>query len=157
MGQKSIELASRFEQANRELIALVEACSEAEWRKTTTAEQWPVAVVAHHVGGGHSLIAGLVRKIADGEPLPPANWDVIHSMNAQHAREHANATKAETLGLLRQGGADAATMVRGLSDEQLARTGSVLGQPMTAAQLIDGILIGHVLEHGGSLRTALGR
>lgn len=157
MGQKSMELATRFEQVNQELIAFVEACSDANWRRTTTAEQWPVAVVAHHVGSSHGVIAGLARKIADGEALPPVSWDMIHSMNAQHAQEHANATKAETLGLLRQGGADAATMVRGLSDEQLARTGSVLGQPMTAAHLIDGILIGHVVEHAGSLRSALGR
>jgi hypothetical protein len=83
----------RFEQVNNELIAFVEACSDADWRRTATAERWPVAVVAHHVGSSHSVIAGLARKIADDEALPPVSWDMIHSMNAQHAQEHAAPTR----------------------------------------------------------------
>jgi uncharacterized protein (TIGR03083 family) len=157
MGSKSAELAARFEQANGELMALVSSCSEAEWRTPTADEQWSVAVVAHHVGAGHAMIAGVARTVGDGATVPPMTWDMINAVNAQHARENAQATKAETLALLRQAGADAATLVRGLSDEQLARSAPLMGQSMTAAQVIEGILIGHVVQHAGSIRKALGR
>jgi uncharacterized protein (TIGR03083 family) len=157
MASKSAELAARFEQANGELIALVSGCPDAKWRATTADEQWSVAVVAHHVAANHATIAGVAKMVAHGETLPPMQMDSIHAMNAQHAREHAQATKAETLALLRQGGDSAAALVRGLSDEQLARSASLLGQTMSAAQVIERILIGHVVQHTGSLRQALGQ
>ena len=49
-------------------------------------------------------------------------------------------------------------MVRGLSDDQLAKSGTVLtGMPaMTAEQVVTRILINHVDEHLGSIRKTIG-
>jgi hypothetical protein len=84
--------------------------------------------------------------------------DMIHANNAKHAQEKADVTKAETLALLRTSGDKAAAVVRGLSDAELDRTGTVLvdAPTMTAAQAIDGILINHVHEHLGSIRATTG-
>jgi hypothetical protein len=48
--------------------------------------------------------------------------------------------------------------VRGLSDAELDKSGTVLtGMPaMTAQQVVENILIGHVKEHLGSIRAAVG-
>jgi hypothetical protein len=83
--------------------------------------------------------------------------DSLHQMNAEHAKQFANCTRDETLVLLRKNAAGAASTVRGLSDDQLDRSAPLLGgPPMTAQQVIERVLIGHVQEHHGSIRTTLG-
>jgi hypothetical protein len=83
---------------------------------------------------------------------------MLHDMNAQHAREHAHCTKAETLALHKQGAAAAAAIVRGLDDASLGRTATVLAgmPPMSAEQAAEGILVNHVDEHLKSIRMAVG-
>jgi hypothetical protein len=85
--------------------------------------------------------------------------DMLDEMNARHAKEHANCTRAETLELHTKGTATAAAVVRGLSDEQLAKSGTVLtgNPPMTAEQVVTGILIHHIDDHFGSIRRTVGR
>jgi uncharacterized damage-inducible protein DinB len=151
MSERARNLAQQFEQANHELIATVEGLSDHQWRTETPGDGRTVGVVAHHVAGGHAGIAGLVQRIANGESFPMPNID---KMNAEHAVQYANATKAETLALLRQNGAASAAMVRGLGDAQLDRVGGSMG--MSAAQAIERILIGHVNDHHGSIRKAIG-
>ncbi len=158
MGERSRVLVDRFEQANQEIVRTVEQCSEAHWRATTSGERWSVGVVAHHVAEGHKIIAGLVQAVAAGQSLPTLTMEMLDQMNAEHARQHANCTRAETLDLLRQNAALAAGTVRGLGDDQLDRTASVLAgmPPMSVQQIIERILIGHVQEHLQSVRTAIG-
>lgn len=156
MGKRGQALADRFEQANKEMTTTVERCSDAQWKTKTSGETWSVGVVAHHVAEGHGAIAGLIQKIATGQPLPPLTMDMLHQMNAAHAKQHANCTKEETLALLRKNGATAASTVRGLSDEQLDRSAPVLGgPPMTAQQMVERVLIGHIQEHHGSIRATV--
>jgi uncharacterized protein (TIGR03083 family) len=150
MSERARALADRFEQANRELIATVEGLSDAQWKAKTASEGWSVGVVAHHVAGGHMGISGAVQKIANGESFQLPNFD---KMNAEHAIQFANTTKAETLALLRQNAAAAAAIVRGLGDAQLDRVGGSLG--MSAAQAIERILIGHVHDHHASIKKTI--
>ncbi len=157
MGARAEGLAGKFDQACREFNTVVEKLSDAEWKTVTAGEKWSVGVVAHHVAGAHAAISGIVNLIGKGQPLPGLTMEMIHENNAKHAKEHANATKAETLALLRENAAKAASTVRGLSDAELDRSAKLLGgQPMTAAQAIEGILINHVNEHLGSIRAAIG-
>jgi hypothetical protein len=51
---------------------------------------------------------------------------MIDEMNAKHAKEYAHCTKAETIGVLQKGVAVASAVVRGPSDDQLAKSGTVL-------------------------------
>jgi hypothetical protein len=157
MAQRAQGLAEQFAKANSEFIATVERCTDAQWRTTTAGEKWSVGVVAHHVAQSHRGIADAVRMLATSQPLPHLTFEMIHQGNAEHAKQHANTTKEETLRLLRDGGAHAATVVRGLSDEQLDRSGKVVADvpAMSAQQFIEGILIGHVHEHLGNIKAAL--
>jgi hypothetical protein len=81
---------------------------------------------------------------------------MIHQGNATHAAQFAHCTKVETLGLLRQNGAAAAAIVRGLGEAELDRTATLPLGTMSASQAIERILIGHVHDHHGSIRKAIG-
>ena len=107
MGARAEQLAKKYDETCREMHTTVEKLSDADWKKTTSAEKWTVGVVAHHVAQSHAGIAGLVDIIAKGKPLPNMTMDMIHEGNAKHAKEHANTTKAETLTLSKENSAKA--------------------------------------------------
>jgi hypothetical protein len=158
MGAKSEALAKQFEAKVQEATAVLEKLSDTDWKKTTGAEKWTVGVTAHHVAGSHEGIAKIIKTIASGQAMPPFTMDMLHEMNAKHAQEHARCTKAETVALHKQGAAVAAAVVRGLSDEQLAKSGTVLAgmPPMSAEQAVTSILINHIEDHIGSIRKTIG-
>src|SRR5262249_45074024 len=154
---RSQALAERVEQANRQLEATIERCSDAQWKTKTAGEQWSVGVVAHHIAQSNEAVTGLVKLIATGQPVPPLTMEMIHQGNAEHAKQLANVGKDETLALLRKTAATAVGTVRGLSDEQLARSAQVIGgATMTAEQMVERVLIGHVADHHGSIQAAVG-
>ena len=158
MSSRAEELARRFEQTNQEVIAAVQSCSDEQWRKTCSGEQWSVGVVAHHIGSSHVPVAELVRALATGGPLPPLTSEMLDAGNAEHARQFANCSKGETVELLRRAGQEAASIVRGLSDEQLdngAELPILGGQRMSAGQFAEMVLVGHPTDHLGSIRAAL--
>lgn len=158
MGAKGEALALQFEKKVQEATAVFEKLSEAEWKKMTTAEKWPVGVVAHHVAMGHEGIGGIIKTIASGKAMPHFTMDMLHAMNAKHAQEYASCAQAETLALHRKNAAAAAALVRGLSDPDMARSAPVhTGSPaMSVEQIVNGILINHINEHLGSIRTTVG-
>jgi hypothetical protein len=157
MSERARALADRFEQANGDLIRLLEHVSPVQWGAVCQGETWSVGVTAHHVAGAHETVAGIAHRVATGEPLPNITMEMIDHGNAQHAQQFKDCARDETVALLRTNGAKAGTMVRGLSDAQLARTAKILGQEMSAEQFIERVLLGHVASHGASIRAALGR
>lgn len=158
MGARAESLAKQFETKAAEMTAVIKGLSDADWKKTTAAEKWPVGVTAHHVAGGHEGILGIVKTLAAGQSIPNFTMDMLNEMNAKHAKEQAGCTKAETLALHEKGAAAAAAAVRGLSDAELDKKGTVLaGMPaMTTQQAIEGILINHINDHMGSIRKTVG-
>lgn len=158
MGARAESLAKQFETKSAEMTALIKGLSDADWKKTTEAEKWPVGVTAHHVAGGHEGILRIVKTLATGQSIPNFTMDMLHEMNAKHAKEQAGCAKAETLALHEKGAAAAAAAVRGLSDAELDRKGTVLaGMPaMSTQQAIESILINHVNDHMGSIRKTVG-
>ena len=158
MGTKSEALATQVEAKAREASATLEKLSDTDWKKVTEAENWAVGVTAHHLAGGLEVVSGIITGIVAGKSPDNFTMGMLDQMNAQHAKEHANCTKAETAALLKKGAATAAAMVRGLSDDQLAKSGIVFTgvPPMTAEQLIQRGLIMHIDEHLGSIRKTVG-
>ena len=138
-------LARQFETKVQEATSVFERLSDADWKKLTAAENWPVGVVAHHIATSHEGIGGILKALADGKPGPNIPKEALDAMNATHAREHANCTKAETIALHKKNAAAAAAMLRGLGDAALDQRGPVLAgvPPMSAADL-GGVLSGHI-------------
>jgi uncharacterized protein (TIGR03083 family) len=159
MGAKTEALAVQIEGKTREAVATLEKLGDADWKKVTAAEKWTVGVTAHHLAGGLEAVAGIVSGIVAGEPSRGSfTRAMLDEMNAQHAKEHAGCTRAETLALFRKGAATAVAVVRGLNDDQLAKSGTVFTDtpPMTAEQLITLGLVGHLDDHMRSIRTTIG-
>ena len=158
MAAKGEALAKQFEAKAQEAATVLERLSDADWKKTTSSEKWPVGVVAHHMAGAHEAIAGIIKTLASGQSMPNFTMDMLNDMNAKHAKEHAGATKAETVALHKKSAAAAAAILRGLSDADLAKSGTVLVgmPPMSAEQVVGGILMRHIEEHLGSIRATTG-
>ena len=158
MGAKGETLAKQFEAKAQEATAALEKLSDADWKKVTEAEKWSVGVTAHHVASSHEPIAGIIKTIASGQSMPHFTMDMLHESNAKHAKEFANVSKADTIALHKKGVAAAAAVVRGLGDDQLAKSGNVLAEapPMSAEQIVTGILINHIDDHFGSIRKTVG-
>lgn len=109
-----------------------------------------MGVVAHHILTNQVIIAGWVQQLAEGQAVEGVTWDIAHQLNAQHAHEHADTNKAEVLELESKSSADAVRIIEGLSDTQLdstARHSLFEGNPVSAEQLIEGGLIGHLQHH----------
>ena len=80
-------------------------------------------------------------------------------MNAQHAKDFAACGKADVMALHRAASAKAASVIRGLSDEQLGKSGVIFqdAPPFTVEQLVTRALIAHTDEHMGSIRSTVGK
>jgi hypothetical protein len=158
MGAKSEQLAKQFEAKSRDAMATLEKLSAADWTKVTDAEKWPVGVTAHHLASVLDPISSMIKAVAGGQAPGDLSMEMLDEMNARHARDFAGCTRAETIDLHRKGSATAAATIRGLSDAELAASGTVLKglPPMTAEQLIAGGLLGHIDEHYGSIRKTVG-
>ena len=158
MGAKSEVLAQQFEAKSKEAMATLERLSEADWKKVTEAEKWSVGVTAHHLAGGLEAVSNIVKGIVAGQSPGNFTRGMLDERNAKHAKDHANCTKVETIELHKKGAATAAATIRGLSDDQLAKSGTVFTgvPPMTAEQLITRALLNHIDEHFGSIRKTVG-
>jgi len=151
-------LARELERKAQDAVATLDGLDDAEWGTVTEAERWPVGVTAHHIAGVLEPISGMITAVATGRLAAPLRMEMIDAMNAQHARDFARCTKAETIALLRRNVAMAAGVIRGLRAEQLARRETVLegAPPMSVEELITGGLLAHLDEHFGSIRKTVG-
>ena len=158
MSERATELAERFRQANEEFIEEVQSLSGEQWLTDCPAEGWAVGVVVHHVAHGTTTI---MRHIMDLLATPmgaPETGETIHRRNAEDAARFAAYSQAETLTELQHTGAAAVDLVRGLTDEQLARRGPiVVGMRAVDVAWLAGFLMGHMEEHRQNIRSALGR
>ena len=158
MGAKGEAFAKQFEAKVEKATTLLEKLTDADWKKTTAAEKWTVAVTAHHIASSYEPATHIIKTIASGQALPHFTREVLDEINARHAKEFAGCTKAETIALHKKGAAAAAAAVCGLSDGELAKTGTVFTgmPPVSAEELIKRILLGHVDAHFGSIRKTIG-
>jgi hypothetical protein len=157
VSERAQQLAHRVEQATNALIAAVEQCADADWQKPSTPDGRPVGVLAHHVAKTHADVVGLAGMIAASQALPPLTWEMTHQLNAEHAQQHANCTKQETLDLLRQNGVAAANIIRQMTDYQLDRISTwPVDGTLSTQQMIEFHIIEHVQEHLASINTVTG-
>ncbi|TAK57339.1 MAG: DinB family protein [Dehalococcoidia bacterium] len=156
MNTKADALATRFEQACRDLASTINGMNDLAWNSTTSEEGWTVAAVAHHAAGSSVPISMMAEAAGTGAPMPPLTMDALNQMNANHAMQYTNVSRAETLALLRETTGAAAATVRSLSDEQLnGKAVMPFGAEMTAEQIIENVLIGHLIGHGASITAAV--
>jgi hypothetical protein len=148
-------LTQQFEAVSGELRDTIAGVPDEKWQAPTSGDGRQINVVAHHAAGSHSYIARQIQALVDGQPQP-LTMDQIHAGNAQHAQRFAGCSRAETLELHDRGVEEANRILRGLTDEHLARNGEfITGMPGTVEQAIERVLIGHPREHTATIKASL--
>jgi hypothetical protein len=160
MSSHAKTLAEEFEAANDALLRLLEHATPEQWRMRTLddGELRAVGVIAHHVAEAHLRIARRVDAFARGEPVPARRPELFDARNAQEARDNPEPDQRSTLDRLRRNGATVAALIAGLTDAQLARTGTedAGAEVLSTAQVIELRQIGHVRSHLETIGTVLG-
>ena len=163
MSQRSNALADRLEQGARALAAFASGLTDAEWHSRTPRDGRKVGVIVHHVATMYPLEIQLAQTLAAGKPVAGVTWDVVHELNANHAKEHDAVTKAEALDLLRRNSSAAAAAIRALSDDELDQAAPISlnsDAPLTCQFILEDHAVRHSYHHFAAIRgavAALGR
>lgn len=156
MSTRAEGLAKQFEGLSQDLVSTLESYTPDQMQASCAGEQCTVAALASHVAIVHTLGAEWIRSAASGEPMPSVTMDSVHSMNAEQFTRDAGCPKDEILTSLRQNGAEAAEVVRSLTDEQLDRSSyfELFGREVTTETIVQGVLIGDIQGHSASINAA---
>ena len=158
MSQRTDALANRLEQGARTLATFASALTDAEWQSRVPHDGRKVGVVVHHVATMYPLEIQLAQLLGAGKPVAGVTWDVVHQMNAAHAKEYDAVTKEAALDLLGRNSTAAAAAIRALSDEELDRAAPVslnLDAPLTCQFMLEDHAVRHSYHHLDRVRAAL--
>jgi hypothetical protein len=158
MAERVQTLIQSFDALISEFTAYVEGLTDAQWNTLVPKEGRTVGVLAHHIAGSTVSIAQVTAALANSQGFP-ATREMLDQSNAHHAAEHAGATKAETLDLLKSNALAASGVIGSLADSQLDNTGPVAvlgGQPVPAQTFAQAAWLGHISDHWDSIKATLG-
>lgn len=156
---RSARYAADFEAAQEELIRLLASLTDEQWRMVgrnyprrlnDEDENRPIGVIAHHVAVTQPWIMNRIEGMLAGRTLPPPDLD-----NARHAAEHATVSREAVVQLLRENGPRIASAVRAIPDDQLDQLRDTPVGPMSVAQRLERVLVGHIKVHQGSIEAAI--
>jgi hypothetical protein len=157
MSDTANTLKKSFDTLNNNLISFVENCPAGDWEKVSPGETWPVGLVARHVADGHYSLLAFLQIIVAGGELPEMSMDAIDAMNEKHAADHSGCKKDEVLGMLKENGGKISSYIAGLSEDDLNRTAyfSLAGGDISAAQVVENVLISGCTEHLENMKTTV--
>src|SRR5260370_15383118 len=155
-------MADQVGAAEESFIQMVESLTDETWRirgvntpelrQNDEDESRAAGVIAHHVASTQPWIMSRIRAIIEDEPTPPVDFKII---NAEHAVEHAGATKAEVVGMLQQNLHRITDEVRAIPDHMLDKERQLPTGVMTVRQRIERVLIGHMKAHQASIEATI--
>jgi DinB family protein len=158
MSRRTEALAARLEQGAHALAAFASTLTDAEWHTRIPQDGRKVGVVVHHVATMYPLEIQLAQLLGAGKPVAGVTWEVVHEMNAAHAKEYDAVTKEAALDLLRRNSTAAAAAIRALSDEELDRAAPVSlnsDAPLTCQFMLEDHAVRHSYHHLERIRAAL--
>ena len=160
MSQRAQLLAERLTRGADALAAFANELTDAEWQTPLPKDERKIGVVIHHVASVYPVEIQLAQTVAGGEAVTGLTSADIDQMNARHAIDHSAVTKEETVSLLRRNSADAAAVIRRLSNEELDRAVTVslyADAPLTTQFVLEDHAVRHSYHHLARIRAALGR
>jgi len=159
--RRAESLAARIEEGAAGLANFAEGLSEADWQTPVSAtDRRSVGVIVHHVASMYPIEIEVARVVASGKPVSDVTWEAVAQLNAKHAQDKAEVSKAAALELLRQNSREAAAAVRTFTDQELDNAAPFslsFGAPMTAQFVIEDHALRHSWHHLAAIRKALGR
>jgi hypothetical protein len=160
MNNRSEALAARLEAGAQALAAFAATLTEAEWQTPLPHDGRKVGVVVHHVASMYPIEIQLAQLLAAGQPVIGVTWDVVATINRDHAKENDAIAKEAALALLATNSAAAAAAIRAVSDEELDRAAAVSlnsDAPLTCQFLLEDHALRHSYHHLAGIRAALAR
>ena len=160
MSARANALAERIEQGAEALASYVENFTDAEWKSVVPGEERSVEVLVHHVASSYQAEVDLASQLASGKPIVGVTMDVIDGINADHAKEFAQAAKQDVLTLLRENSKVAADRVRKFTDAELDNANNVslnANAPLTTQFFLEDHALRHSFTHLESIRERLGK
>lgn len=158
MSKRADALAQRIEQGAQILAAYAQGLSDAQWNAKIPPDGRSAGVIIHHVASVYGVEVDLAKQVTSGKGVAGLSWDLVAELNGNHAREHAQVDKAETIDLLRSNSRAAADAVRAFSDEELDRAAPVSlnsDAPLTAQFLIEDHALRHSWHHLAAIKAVL--
>ena len=154
-------LGDRIEVGAAGLAAFVEGLSNDEWRKPVSASDLrSIGTIVHHVASMYPIEVDVAKAVAAGNAITDVTWEGVAQINAKHAAEFAEVSKAAALELLATNSRAAADAVREFTDEELdtaAPFSLSFGAPVTAQFVVEDHALRHSWHHLSRIRKALGR
>ena len=160
MSQRSNALADRLEQGARSLASLASSLTDEQWQTRIPKDGRKVGVVVHHVATMYPLEIQLAQVLAQGKPVTGVTWDVVHELNANHAKENDGVTKEAALELLKVNSSAAEGIIRGFSDQELDSAALVslnADAPLTCQFMLEDHAVRHSYHHLNRIRETLGK
>lgn len=160
MNTRAKALAERLERGVSALSTFASALTTAEWKMPVPRDGRSVGVVVHHVASVFPTEIQLAQILASGKPVTGVTTADIHAMNAAHAIENGEVTKADALQLLARNGSAAADAIRAMSDDELDRAAPASlyeDAPITTQFMLEDHAVRHSYHHLKLLRQAVGR
>jgi hypothetical protein len=158
MNNRSEALAARLEAGAKALAGFAATLSDAEWQTRVPHDGRKIGVVVHHVASVYPIEIHLAQLLASGKPVTGVDWDAVHAMNRDHAKENDAVTKEATLALLANNSAVAAAAIRALNDAELDRAAPVSlnsDAPLTCQFMLEDHAVRHSYHHLARIRAAL--
>jgi len=160
MSNRSESLAARLEAGATALAAFAVTLSETEWQTRLPKDGRKIGVVVHHVASVYPIEIHLASLLAAGQPITGVTWDVVNTMNRDHAKENDGIGKEAALAFLATNSAVAAAAIRAFSDEELDRAAPVSlnsDAPLTCQFMLEDHAVRHSYHHLARIRAALAR
>lgn len=157
MTQRADALATRLEAGAAALAAEAQLLTDAQWKMPVLPDGRTVGVIVHHVASVYPIEIQLAQTLASGKAVEGVSWNDVHAMNAGHAKEHANVTKAEALALLAANSAVAAAAIRALTDAELDSAAPISlndDAPLTCQFMLEDHAVRHSYHHLAGIRSA---
>jgi len=160
LNQRSEALATRLENGAAALAAFAATLSEAEWQMRLPHDGRQIGVVVHHVASMYPIEIQLASLLAAGRPITGVTWDVVATINRDHAKEYGNVAKEAALALLKTNSAAAAAAIRAFSYEELDRAAPVSlnsDAPLSCQFFLEDHPVRHSYHHLARIKAAVAR
>ncbi len=156
MGQRSDELAARFDETHEQVLSTVEELSPTQLLARCDGEDCSVAALASHIATVYSTAAVWATTAARGGQMPTVTMDAIDRTNEEQFARDGKRTGDELVRELRAVGELTSETLRAFSESDLDREVefSLMEHTVTAAWIIENGLINHVQEHLQSIIAA---
>jgi hypothetical protein len=143
-------------QAVARTLASVRGMSDADCRRTSSAEGWPAVVVAYHIGLGLRRQSGFIARALTREEPFEFQWEPTHDINAVNARDHASMSAADAATEIEDGWSRLRSVIDRMTEQDWALDVFTFGGRARSADVVlRRIVLPHVTEHLESLRRTL--